>query len=1105
MRYNDIGNFTIKKTISFLIAALLLMSSLTISTSADAAASNLIFDLDLSNVNVSPGTALAAADVSNAVSGNDTTFGVGGTIRTGSLTNAQGGTTKYLSFGTDTTVTNPYWSTLNVTDESFSGQDELTIESWARIPDLVANTSGTLFKMLYGATPNNNTVSYSMGYYGPSWFSIGQLSATELRSGSIAAYENEWLHIVTTRKWNNPGVTTGTWTTTTYINGVKIDALSTTTAEVTRQEIEKLIFVGGGGTYSNGAFKGDISTFKVYDEILTETDARNAYDASLMYYQEAEEGGVGEDDETSNLIFDLDLSEVTVSADTALAAADVSNAVAGNDTVFGIGGTIRTGSLTNAQGETTKYLSFGTDTTVTNPYWSTLNVTDESFSGQDELTIESWARIPDLVANTGGSLFKVLYGATPKNNTVSYSMGYYGPSFFNLNLLGQAELKSGSIAGYENEWLHIVTTRKWNNPGATTGTWTTTTYINGVKIDALSVTTAEVTRQEIEKLIFVGGGGTYNNGAFKGDISDFKVYDTILSAEDVAAEYNKSVENFVTDSGSMCITTITPEDCLLSPEQGEISIKFDNYVDADTISGITLQKQNGGFVNIGIESGGVYSKTVTVTYSGLEEGILYILSVPATVKSLSQVALSNPGEYTFTTTSNLLFYEDFEGDEFIPETQCPAIEGLRVMSSNEKDSWKSFMVHTDSATGKKYVDFVAEKVYDANNQETGSNTYLYYNLPTLATSNAIAFEMKFRASVRGETGNSGSGGYRQLLRPYSSANLGGTSREFVYANSQGGAGMVGGNDEKDETGEAKTFTTVAGVDDWHILRMVTGIQKDGKRYFDYYYDANDPSVFCRVTDTKYNPANIGSMLLAKMYLAAGASGFNSIGTSIDYIKIYKVFYPQATTCDIKDTTVEISFTDAMRESSFANGELYYQTADGRKVETAFVSYDVINQVAKLKLMNHFLFGKTYQLYTKGIGSEAGYALDNDEALMVTIPDYDVVASHPVYKDKIGGTTVTLLNQAEQITTSFTITNNAAIAKSIQVIFQHCDASGRVKSMIKHEGTVNANGGTMPVVSADISSADFQNGDYVRIYIWDVDAENGVKKAVWIDNEQIDYE
>ena len=74
-----------------------------------------------------------------------------------------------------------------------------------------------------------------------------------------------------------------------------------------------------------------------------------------------------------------------------------------------------------------------------------------------------------------------------------------------------------------------------------------------------------------------------------------------------------------------------------------------------------------------------------------------------------------------------------------------------------------------------------------------------------------------------------------------------------------------------------------------------------------------------------------------------------------------------------------------------------------------------------------------------------------------------------------------------------------------VKFERVGFGRRVKSMIKHEGTANANGGTMPVVSADISSADFQNGDYVRIYIWDVDAENGVKKAVWIDNEQIDYE
>ncbi|MBQ7075307.1 MAG: Ig-like domain-containing protein, partial [Clostridia bacterium] len=84
---------------------------------------------------------------------------------------------------------------------------------------------------------------------------------------------------------------------------------------------------------------------------------------------------------------------------------------------------------------------------------------------------------------------------------------------------------------------------------------------------------------------------------------------------------------------------------------GSVDLTFDSAVDPASISAISINAENSD-VDEEIELTLKNSKTVTVTYKGLENSANYVLKVPVTVTNKAGLPVSNPQNIEFTTNAD---------------------------------------------------------------------------------------------------------------------------------------------------------------------------------------------------------------------------------------------------------------------------------------------------------------------------------------------------------------------------------------------------------------------------------------------------------------------
>lgn len=249
------------------------------------------------------------------------------------------------------------------------------------------------------------------------------------------------------------------------------------------------------------------------------------------------------EDDAEKLVFDMDLSEFDGTD-----VSKITNAVLGNDSVIAKG-------LTNlpavneivAGGQ--KYLTFSYD--------SGIKVTDdEAFLNQNELTVEMWMRPTDYQssATTSGRAF--VLGSYLDFYKYRGGPFYYNPagdSSLAITYTDESELEKGknwqisaSFNNRDERWTHVVFTRKWVPDETTTddtddGTWYANWYIDGVKANATDKTMASLTRRTEAANTPLNIGYGYNRGEnFYGDIATFKVYQSILTDEQVSTKFEES-------------------------------------------------------------------------------------------------------------------------------------------------------------------------------------------------------------------------------------------------------------------------------------------------------------------------------------------------------------------------------------------------------------------------------------------------------------------------------------------------------------------------------------------------------------------------------------
>ncbi|MBR6729369.1 MAG: hypothetical protein IKL80_04325, partial [Clostridia bacterium] len=356
----------------------------------------------------------------------------------------------------------------------------------------------------------------------------------------------------------------------------------------------------------------------------------------------------------------------------------VTNKTEGQSTRFSYtAGAPSAGSFMNEAGGTTDYLQFGGNETY-------LEVYDADMNGQTATTVSFWIRIE----NTGAKYRPiVLYGTDADNYTnVSTGNEYLIPDYNPLMFVLRGSAFSDAYQGgttWGNVWSHMVLTRVYDEA---TGKWTVTWYRNGSKLQSRTVSGA---LPDESNYVYVFGGER------TAKYSGIKLYNDEMSASTL---YNNEKALYEALPDSMELVSVEPVSGL-SQSGGEITITFNNYVDEDAISDITLTNGDGTPIN------GRYlvympekrSKVVKLRYGELEEEGTYLLEIPASVASINGYMLGETEPIEYACISNVIFHEDFEALE---EGGVAYIEGLTPYSLATGNAWEAFEICTDAETGR---------------------------------------------------------------------------------------------------------------------------------------------------------------------------------------------------------------------------------------------------------------------------------------------------------------------------------------------------------------------------------------------------------------------
>ncbi|MBQ7097122.1 MAG: Ig-like domain-containing protein [Clostridia bacterium] len=372
------------------------------------------------------------------------------------------------------------------------------------------------------------------------------------------------------------------------------------------------------------------------------------------------------------LIFDLDLTGSTAEG------IQVSNSVEGNSTAYYVGAAPSTGTINGRP-----YLAFRQSKDDSDAIGKYIKIVDAGFKNNDEMTFEFWAR-PRWMNATDSADFNYRMasmatggGSTDQNKLDIYSYGrnmYYRPGGENKTTNYEMHSKLWNL-NLNGKWTHFVFTRKWEPASAedtVNGTWTGSVYVNGTKVTPAGTSENATTRAagSEEGLYFILGNGHYVNNSFVGDIADVKIYNTILTDEQISAKHENSADAYVAFEIEAVSAAST-----IDVNAGEITVDFSEALNTASVDGITFTKADGTAIK-GAYIVSASGDKATVEYGKLEEGASYKLTIPGSVESVSGKNIT-AAEYTFTAAKTYIVNEDFTG-----ETTVPTIPNITYMSNS---------------------------------------------------------------------------------------------------------------------------------------------------------------------------------------------------------------------------------------------------------------------------------------------------------------------------------------------------------------------------------------------------------------------------------------
>ncbi len=349
-----------------------------------------------------------------------------------------------------------------------------------------------------------------------------------------------------------------------------------------------------------------------------------------------------------------------------------------------------------------------------------------------------------------------------KENNYYHAQFLQGATKYYTNRFDWHSPKNQILDQNNSEWRNIVITRKVTKTGTTTDTDTKAEmdlctvssqgHINGAPSASYPDFTAtndnNVRIDESSFNLDIGASASQGNKYyFKGKIADMKIYNRVLSDEEIAEYYNDTKANYEEFelADTLELTSTSPANitdnsgAVLSISSKAIKLNFNNYIDKNTLNAITFAKADGtavsGYtVSLDDESAST-SKTVKINLSDLlEPHTNYILSITSDLKSVNGKSITAVSKTFKTGNEGIVFDMKIKSDGNVVngENSSTVItkQGTPGVATSMSESGK--LITALNFGGNSYVE---AEVQEARNLEEA--TYVLWMKPSENDGTAI--------------------------------------------------------------------------------------------------------------------------------------------------------------------------------------------------------------------------------------------------------------------------------------------------------------------------------------------------------------------------------
>lgn len=382
---------------------------------------------------------------------------------------------------------------------TFNQSTDMTWDVWFKRTTSVGSfnmvfESAQLPYLSFGSPTNPDRLLFS-------WFASVQQSI----SPATLYSNNVWYNVTCTLKFDLVATTS---TCNIYVNGVLAGTSTTSVGSVTsvyNGGLMRLATYGSSGQYP---FNGSISNLKIYRRILTATEILQNYNAMVQRFQP---------DVAELAVYHIDAANSNSFTRIQNGWTDLSN---NKNALSFTGATFDSanGGIITFDG------AFGSSASVAQSFYSASSRTYDVWFKRDQSMNDYnivWGHFVPYLAFRSNGEFQIAYNT--RNGSGSGQTDVYSGTTFNNNV-----------------WYNATCTIEYNYVATTS---TAKIYVNGVLVRSSTTAVGSVTlpilgHSSVQNQLIMGNWYFSNVYPFKGSISNFRIYDRVLTDAEILQSYN---------------------------------------------------------------------------------------------------------------------------------------------------------------------------------------------------------------------------------------------------------------------------------------------------------------------------------------------------------------------------------------------------------------------------------------------------------------------------------------------------------------------------------------------------------------------------------------